>query len=382
MTDDSNYKSLEKNVKVPKEMQAIIVNPDTKKLGLQTVDVPKLRAQEVLIKIEASAVNRADLLQASGKYPPPKGESTIIGLECSGTIVDYSDDCVIAGKSKAFDIGSKVMALLPGGGYSQYVNVLESHLIPVPEDISFEIAAAIPEAFLTAFQLLFWYGKPEKFTYSDNKQESKQDDNDGKDNDVVLIHAGGSGVGTTLIQYCREYGLNAFITAGSKEKIDFCIKLGAKAGANYKEQAFDEVLLENYKNGANIILDCVGASHWHKNLNSIALDGRFVSYGFLSGASVKPLNESDPTFSIVPILRKRISIIGTTLRSRSKEYKSELIADFTKRIVNPLVATKRIAPIVSRVFEMKNANEAHEFVRSNKNIGKVILSWDASQCKL
>lgn len=290
---------------------------------------------------------------------------------------------MIAGKSKIFDIGSRVMALLPGGGYAQYVNVNEAHLIPVPDDITSEIAAAIPEAFLTAFQLLFWYGKPEQFTYSDNKQESKQnDDSDNKDNDVVLIHAGASGVGTTLIQYCREYGLNAFITAGSKEKIDFCIKLGAKAGANYKEEAFDEKLLENYKNGANIILDCVGASHWHKNLNSIAVDGRFVSYGFLSGASVKPLNESDPTFSIVPILRKRISIIGTTLRSRSNEYKSKLIADFTKRIVNPLIATKRIEPIVSKIFEIKDANDAHEFIRSNKNIGKVILTWDASQCKL
>ena len=318
-----------------------------------------------------------------GKYPPPKGESTIIGLECSGTIVDYSDDCVIAGKSKTFDIGSKVMALLPGGGYAQYVTVQEAHLIPIPKDTSFEIAAAIPEAFLTAFQLLFWYGKPEKYTYSESKQqESKQDEKDTENNDVVLIHAGASGVGTTLIQYCREYGLNAFITAGSKEKIDFCIKLGAKGGANYKTESFDEKLTEKYKNGANIVLDCVGASHWHKNMNSIALDGRWVSYGFLSGASVKPLNESQPTFNISTILRKRISIIGTTLRSRSNQYKAELIADFTKRIVNPLIATERIKPIISKVFEVKDAQQAHDFVRENKNIGKVILSWDSSQCKL
>eukprot|EP00483_Globobulimina_turgida_P008709 UN08727 len=190
------------------------------------------------------------------------------------------------------------------------------------------------------------------------------------DNDVILIHAGASGVGTTLIQYAREYGLNAFVTAGTKEKIDFCIKLGAKGGANYKTENFDEKLLETYENGANIVLDCVGASHWHKNLNAVAVDGRFVSYGFLSGFRVKPLNESDGTFSIAAILRKRISIIGSTLRSRSKEYKSKLIADFTNRIVNPLIATQRIPPIINKVFAIKDAQKAHDFVRENKNIGE------------
>eukprot|EP01084_Bolivina_argentea_P176582 305531_1 len=379
MTDDSTYKPLEKNMQIPSQMEAIVVDSDSKKLTLQKVDTPKLRSKEVLIKIDASAVNRADLLQAAGKYPPPKGESTIIGLECSGIIVDYSNDCVIAGKYKLFDIGSRVMALLPGGGYAQYVNVLESHLIAVPDEISNEIAAGIPEAFLTAFQLLFWYGKPEKFSYSENKEEKKESDTN--NNDVLLIHAGASGVGTTLIQYAREYGLNAYVTAGSKEKIDFCIKLGAKGGANYKTQNFDEELLKKFKNGANIVLDCVGQSHWHKNLNAVAVDGRFISYGFLSGANVKPLNE-DGTFSIAKILRKRISIIGSTLRSRTKDYKTKLIADFIKRIVNPLIATKRIQPIISKVFEVKDAQKAHDFVRANKNIGKVILSWDSSQCKL
>ena len=150
------YKSLEKNIKIPKEMQAIVVDKNSKKLVLDTVPTPKLRSHEVLIKVEASAVNRADLLQAAGKYPPPKGESTIIGLECSGIIIDYSDDCEIAGKSKIYDINSKVMALLPGGGYAQYVAVQESHLIPIPSNLSFELAAGIPEAFLTAFQILFW----------------------------------------------------------------------------------------------------------------------------------------------------------------------------------------------------------------------------------
>eukprot|EP01083_Nonionella_stella_P275383 935183_1 len=294
MTDDSIYTAMSKNIKIPSQMQAIITNSDSNTLELQTVNTPKLRSQEVLIKIEASAVNRADLLQAAGKYPPPKGETTIIGLECSGTIVDYSDDCVIAGKSKLFDIGSNVMALLPGGGYAQYVTVHETHIISIPKDISYDIAAGIPEAFLTAFQLLFWYGKPETFSYDQSKEETKVDGNT-ENNDVVLIHAGASGVGTTLVQYCREFGLNAFVTAGSKEKIDFCVKLGAKGGANYKSEEFDVELLAKYKNGANIVLDCVGASHWYKNLNAIAVDGRFISYGFLSGFAVKALNDSNGT---------------------------------------------------------------------------------------
>merc|ERR1719249_354913 len=135
------YQALAKNAVIPSQMTAIIVDAESKKLVPSTVDTPKLRPNEVLFKIEATAVNRADLLQAAGRYPPPKGESEIIGLECSGTIVDYADDCQIAGKSKTFDIGSRVMALLPGGGYAQYVNVHETHLIPVPDDISFETAA-------------------------------------------------------------------------------------------------------------------------------------------------------------------------------------------------------------------------------------------------
>jgi len=383
------YKSRAKDAVIPAQMTAIVVDAESKKLTPSTVATPKLRPREVIIKIEATAVNRADLLQAAGRYPPPKGESEIIGLECSGTIVDYSDDCQIAGQSKAFDIGSRVMALLPGGGYAQYVNVHETHLIPVPDDISFETAAAIPEAFLTAFQLLFWYGKPQNMSLKHPiDSEQKQDEStggqstDSSDGDVVLIHAGGSGVGTTLIQYCREYGLNAFLTAGSKEKIEFGIKLGAKGGANYKEEQFDEKLMAMFSGGANIVLDCVGQSHWFKNINAIAVDGRLVSYGFLSGAQVKPQDENNPAFNLAPILRKRISVIGTTLRTRSNEYKAELIRDFVTRIVEPLIATKRIEPIVSKVFEVKDAQSAHEFVAGNKNIGKVVLTWDGNQCKL
>eukprot|EP00485_Elphidium_margaritaceum_P010179 CAMPEP_0202700322 /NCGR_PEP_ID=MMETSP1385-20130828/13506_1 /ASSEMBLY_ACC=CAM_ASM_000861 /TAXON_ID=933848 /ORGANISM="Elphidium margaritaceum" /LENGTH=359 /DNA_ID=CAMNT_0049357473 /DNA_START=45 /DNA_END=1120 /DNA_ORIENTATION=+ len=359
MTDESIYHALPKSIEIPSQMQAIGVNDD-KKLVLQTVNVPKLRSHEVLIKIEASAVNRADLLQAAGKYPPPKGESDILGLECSGVIVDYAADCTIAGKSKLFDIGSRVMTLLSAGGYAQYVNVCEAHLIVVPEALSNEQSAAIPEAFLTAFQLLFWYGKPQKYTLLDSEQKQSENTDE---NDVVLVHAGASGVGTTLIQYCKHYGLNAFVTAGSAEKIEYCIKLGAKGGCNYKQESFDEKLLAQYQNGADIVLDCVGASHWHKNMNAIAMDGRWISYGFLSGSLVQPLNASEPTFNISAILRKRITIIGSTLRSRSTEYKAKLVKEFIEKIVNPLISTQKIKPIVDRVFEMKDAQSAHDYVR-------------------
>eukprot|EP00755_Sulcionema_specki_P012041 Sspe_Gene.50384::Locus_27990_Transcript_1_1_Confidence_1.000_Length_1449::g.50384::m.50384/K10133/TP53I3; tumor protein p53-inducible protein 3 len=342
-------------VAVPEVMKAVVVGGD-QKLSLGEVPVPALREGEVLIKVEASAVNRADLLQAAGRYPAPKGESEILGLECSGTIAAYHDTCTVAGKSERYDVGAPVMALLSGGGYAEYVAVHESHLIPVDPSGSLTLAqhGAIPEAFLTAFQLLFWYGKPAK-------------------GDTVLIHAGASGVGTALVQYCREFGFNAFVTAGKDEKVAFCKDLGAAGGCNYKEEEFDKALLAAYPKGADVVLDCVGQSHWYKNLNAIAVDGRLISYGFLSGSAVKPLDEANPVFDISTILRKRISVIGSTLRSRDVQYKAQLVADFVARVVDPLMRTGKIQPIFSKEFPIADAQAAHDYVRSNETTGKVLL---------
>ena len=385
------------NFSLPKDgkMQAISVdNSDNTKAPILAIsennNIPtELKAGEVLIKVYASAVNRADLLQAKGRYPPPKGVTNILGLECSGIIVSRSNDCQ---RKEITQIGSRVMALVPGGSYAQYCKCHESTLISLSKNIEFAIGAATPEAFLTAYQLLFKYGGAIPMKDKNNDQNNN--------NELVLIHAGASGVGTTLLQYCKLFNLRAFVTCGSDKKINYCIKtFGAIDGWNYKTkknskgklfEKFSDAVLDVEKNGANIILDCVGSNYWYDNMSCIALDGKWVIYGFLSGSKVpvdvianvgnndeSKNNEGNikATFDISTILRKRVSIIGTTLRTRNGEYKQELVNDFTKYIV-PFLNSKEIGPIVDCHFEMKNADKAHEHVRQNKNIGKVVLNWD------
>ncbi|XP_014710269.1 quinone oxidoreductase PIG3 isoform X1 [Equus asinus] len=314
-------------------------------LYLKEVEKPSPGEGEVLLKVVASALNRADLLQRQGQYDPPPGASSILGLEASGYVVELGPGC-----QGQWKIGDPAMALLPGGGQAQYVTVPEGLLMPIPAGLTLPQAAAIPEVWLTAFQLLHLLG---------NVQAG----------DTVLIHAGSSGVGTAAIQLTRMAGATPLVTAGSQHKLQMAEKLGAAAGFNYKEEDFSEATLKFTKGaGVNIILDCIGGSYWEKNVTCLALDGRWVLYGLMGGANI-----SGPLFS--KLFFKRGSLITSRLRCRDKKYKQMLVKAFTEQIL-PHFSTEgpqRLLPVLDRVFPVTEIQEAHAHMETNKNVGKIVL---------
>jgi len=244
--------------------------------------------------------------------------------------------------------GDRVMALLPGGGYAQYVTIPSEMAIPVPVDMELTTAAGVPEAFLTAFQTLISISHLQPYQ-------------------KVLIHAGGSGVGTSAIQLCNLVeGVEVFVTAGSKSKIDDCIKLGAKGGVNYKEGPWLPQL-QKLVEGVDIIIDCVGADYFSQNLQFLNLEGKLIIIGFLSGSTL-------PELSLAPILSKRLSIQGTTLKSRSLNYKIQLTHDFMNFTEGKL--GKEIKPIISQVLNWQQVEEAHRTMEKNENTGKIIIAID------
>ncbi|KAM8809978.1 quinone oxidoreductase PIG3 [Eudromia elegans] len=300
---------------------------------------------EVLVKVSASALNRADVLQRRGKYPPPKGASEILGLEAAGTVAGFGHGC-----EGRWQLGDSVMALLSGGGHAQYVTVPEGHLLPVPADMTFTQAAAIPEAWLTAFQLLHFVGKVEE-------------------GETVLIHAGASGVGVAAIQLVRLAKAIPIVTAGTQEKLEVTANLGAAAGFNYKTEDFSEkVLAFTQGSGVDIILDCVGGSYWEKNLNCLRTDGRWVVYGLLGGGEV----HGD---LLSRLLAKRGSIHTSLLRSRDKEYKERLVQAFSKAVLPHLGggSCPRLRPLVDSVYPLHRIAEAHAAMEENRNTGKIVI---------
>ncbi|XP_004582692.2 quinone oxidoreductase PIG3 [Ochotona princeps] len=306
---------------------------------------------EVLLKVAASALNRADIIQRQGGYPPPPGASSILGLEASGYVAELGPGC--QGKWKT---GDTAMALLPGGGQAQYVAVPEELLMPIPEGLTLLQAAAIPEAWLTAFQLLHLVG---------NVQAG----------DTVLIHAGSSGVGTAAIQLARLAGAIPLVTAGSPQKLQMAEKLGAAVGVNYKEEDFCEAVLKFTQGaGVNLILDCIGSSYWEKNINCLAVDGRWILYGLMGGADV-----NGPLLS--KLLSKRGSLIASLLRSRNKTYKQALVRAFTERAL-PHFSTEgpqRLLPVLDSVYPLAAIQEAHKYMETNKNMGKIVLELPNEQ---
>jgi len=258
-------------IKTKESMHAIIVDqpggPEQMRIG--EVTRPEPRSHELLVKISATSLNRADILQREGHYPLPPGESEILGLDIAGIVVGKGDDVL------SWEEGERVMALVPGGGYAEYVTVPEQMALPVPPNLTFEEAASIPEAFLTAFQAVVWYGQLKK-------------------GETVLIHAGASGVGTAAIQLAKSIGARVVITAGSEEKIKFCETLGADLGVNYKTDDFKSRLAEfTQSHGADVIVDFIGASYWDQNLSSLALDGRMIILAMLGGSEVGHFNIRD-----------------------------------------------------------------------------------------
>lgn len=308
---------------------------------LEVVELPKPIPSigELLIQVHATALNRTDILMREGKTGYVS--NPIIGVEIAGTVVEVNGD-------SPFSIGDKVMGLVNGGGYAEYAVIPSDRAMKIPESLTFEEAAAIPEVFLTAYQTLIWIGKLQE-------------------HETVLIHAGASGVGTAAIQLAKKLcKAKVIVTAGSKEKLDFCQSLGADVLINYKEQSFDtEVLRVTEGKGVDLILDFIGADYWAKNLASLKVDGRWVLIGILGGSTIEQVNLFD-------LMIKRVQLTGTLLTPRSDEYKARLTNEFIA-IVTPYFERGEIIPVVDKVYPLENVSEAHTRMEDNRNTGKIIL---------
>ena len=298
---------------------------------------PTPTQDELLVRVHATAINRADTMQRKGNYPPPEGASTILGLELAGEVMQP------AGEFKA---GDRVMAVVSGGSYAELATVPVGMAMRIPTSMSYEDAAAIPEAFLTAYLNLFTLGKLQA-------------------GEAALIHAGASGVGTAAIQLARAAGASAIATTGSSEKVDFCSNLGASA-INYKTENFAEcTLVLTQGKGANVVLDFVGAPYWNDNLKALAMNGRLMLIGMMGGSAGQ--------LDLGAIMGKRITITGTTLRRTPLDAKVALTKAFAEFAL-PRFATGELKPIVDTVLPLQHAAEAHRRMEANLNTGKIVLT--------
>jgi putative PIG3 family NAD(P)H quinone oxidoreductase len=326
-------------------MKAIVVHREQEgnPLVWENVPDPEFGPDEVLVKIHAAALNRADLMQRAGNYPPPEGASEILGLEMAGTVL------AVGQHVPNHQVGDRVCALLPGGGYGEQINVPHQMLISIPKTWSVEQAAAIPEVFLTAYVNLFMEA---------NLQEGE----------TVLIHGGASGVGTAAIQLAREAGCRVLTTAGTDEKTAYCRELGAELAVNYKKEDFAERITAHMNgSGVDVILDMVGAAYLARNINLLNLKGRLVFISTLSG--------SQANIDLRHLMGKRLRLVGSVLRSRPLAEKIEINQRFLAQFWDKLVAGT-IYPVIDSVYPIQQAGLAHEYMRQNKNIGKIILKID------
>lgn len=309
-------------------------------LQLTTVPDPVPTAEQVLVRVRATALNRADTLQRTGNYPPPPGESDILGLELAGEVE------AVGAAVKGIAPGDRVFGLVGGGGYAEKAVIDARMTMPIPATWSFVQAAAVPEVFFTAQETLFTLGNL-------------------KEGETVLIHAAASGVGTAGIQMAHEAGARILVTAGSEEKIRRCGELGATAGCNYKGQDFADWVKEVTKGqGVDLIQDFIGAAYWNRNLQSLKVGGRLVLVGLMGGAKVEA--------NLQLLMAKRLQVFGSVLRSRPLADKIAITQRFCGRWL-PLLAAGRIKPIVDRVFPLARAAEAHRYMEENRNFGKIIL---------
>lgn len=309
-------------------------------LKLQEVEDPKIKDDEVMIRIAATAVNRADTLQRQGKHPPPKGDSPYPGLECSGTIE------AIGSNVHRWKVGDQVCALVGGGGYAQKVAVSARQVLPVPPGVSLQDAAGFPEVACTVWSTVFMTSRLTK-------------------GETFLIHGGSSGIGTFAIQLAKHLGVKVFITAGSEEKIAACKDLGADVCINYKTEDFvARVKEETGGKGVDVILDNIGGSYLQRNLESLNYDGRLFIIGFMGGAATE--------VNLSSLLVKRLTVQAAGLRSRSPENKANIVSEVEKNVW-PAIASGKIKPVVYKSFPLEEAVEAHQLLESSKHVGKIIL---------
>jgi putative PIG3 family NAD(P)H quinone oxidoreductase len=302
--------------------------------------MPKPQSGEVVVVVHYAGVNRPDVLQRSGNYPPPPGASPILGLEVAGHI------CAVAPDVMQWKIGDLVCALTPGGGYAEYCAVPAPHCLPIPKGLSLKEAAALPENFYTVWTNVYDRGRL-------------------KAGETFLVHGGSSGIGLTAIQLAKAFGATVYTTVGSKEKAEFCRKIGADVAINYREQDFAaEVGQLTNKKGVDLILDMVGGPYIEKNFKSLALEGRLVQIAFLQ--------ESRVTLDCMPIMLKRITFTGSTLRPRTVAQKSAIAQDLLKHVW-PLLESGKVKPVIHATFPLTDANLAHQLMESSTHIGKIML---------
>jgi putative PIG3 family NAD(P)H quinone oxidoreductase len=304
--------------------------------------VPAPGAGEALVRVAAAGVNRPDIMQRQGKYPPPPGASDIPGLEISGTIV---------GAAGPFREGDVVCALVAGGGYAEYCAVPFEQVLPSPSTLSLTEAAAVPETYFTVWTNLFDRGRLAR-------------------GERVLVHGGSSGIGTTAIQLAAANGARVFATAGSDEKCDACRRLGAQRAINYRSEDFVQAIRSETPDGVDVILDIVGGEYLQRNLDCLRLNGRLVQIGLLGGPKAQ--------VNLRSILQKRLTVTGSTLRARTPAEKGDIAAALRAHVW-PHIESKRVAPVVSAVFPLERAADAHRGLEDGHVIGKVVLEVDPAQ---
>ena len=321
--------------------QVIITEPGgVDKLAYETVTIPEAKADEVLVKVHAFGINRPDILQRQGLYPMPPGVTQVPGLEVAGEVV------AIGAEVTQFKLGDKVCGLTNGGGYAEYCVVPQSQTLHIPENVSFVEAAAIPETFFTVWANVFQMGKA-------------------KAGEVVLVHGGTSGIGTTALMLCKALGIKTFATVGSDEKVQAIANL--TDAINYKTQDFEHLINEKTDNaGIDVILDMVGAPYLEKNLNLLRRDGRLVYIAFLGGAKAKEVK-------LGQIMMKRLTITGSTMRARNTAEKAE-IAQGLQDHVAPLWAKGDCLPMIYQTFEFDQIQAAHACMDTGEHVGKVVVT--------
>jgi len=309
-------------------------------LKLAQCDIPKSAAHQVLIKVSAAGVNYPDIMQRKGLYPPPTGASPILGLEIAGVVVE------IGASVTNLAVGDRVCALVTGGGYAQYCLASACVCLPIPQNLTFNQAAVLPETFFTVWSNLF-----------DRAQLVT--------GETVLIHGGSGGIGTTAIQMAKAFGVKVFVTAGSDEKCRVCAELGASVTINYHENDFSQVVLEATQNrGVDVILDIIGAAYFAQNMRSLAFDGRLVHIALQQGLKTE--------LNLLPIMLKRLTITGSTLRARDDQFKANIAAKLYK-YVWPMLEDGRIKPVIHAVLPLKEAYHVHDLIENRAHIGKIVL---------
>ncbi|WP_108813956.1 NAD(P)H-quinone oxidoreductase [Loktanella sp. Alg231-35] len=306
-------------------------------LRLTDRPMPEPANDQVVIKVAYAGVNRPDALQRAGLYNPPKGASDLPGLEAAGEVVACG-----AGVS-SFKVGDQVCALLPGGGYAEYVATPAAHCLPIPGSLTLRQAACLPETFFTVWSNVFMRGEL-------------------RAGQRFLVHGGSSGIGTTAIQLAKSFGARVFATAGSAEKCAACVDLGAEAAFNYRENDFVEKM--QVLGGADLILDMVGGPYIQRNLKALADDGKLVQIAFLQGPKAE--------LNLVQLMTRRLTVTGSTLRPQSDLAKAQ-IADALRAHVWPLIMAGKVAPVMDREFALEEAAAAHARMESSAHIGKIVL---------